>query len=119
METLHQMQQRVREITAAVATAHRCEASTTFPNIDYPPTVNAKKLIMFSGLSLNEYPWESLAEEHAAYHNQNYAGREAAWQSNPEAMQVFARLFEAPNEELAEAIGEDYPLHWTSSKFVR
>ncbi len=40
METLQQMQQRVREITAAVATAHRCEASTTFPNIDYPPTVN-------------------------------------------------------------------------------
>jgi len=40
METLRQMQQRVSEITAAVATAHRCEASTTFPCIDYPPTVN-------------------------------------------------------------------------------
>lgn len=40
METLQQIQQRVREITLAVATAHRCEASTTFPGIDYPPTVN-------------------------------------------------------------------------------
>ncbi|MDA1052719.1 MAG: amidohydrolase [Planctomycetota bacterium] len=40
MKTLQQMQQRVREITAAVAAAHRCEASITFPGNDYPPTVN-------------------------------------------------------------------------------
>lgn len=40
IETLQQIQQRVREITAAVAAAHRCEAKITFPGIDYPPTVN-------------------------------------------------------------------------------
>jgi len=40
METLQFMQQRVREIAAGIATANRCEAHTTFPGIDYPPTVN-------------------------------------------------------------------------------
>ncbi len=40
METLQQIQERVLEIAAGVAAAHRCEASTTFPGVDYPPTVN-------------------------------------------------------------------------------
>lgn len=39
-ETLQQLQQRVREIAGGVAAANRCEAHTTFPGVDYPPTVN-------------------------------------------------------------------------------
>jgi IAA-amino acid hydrolase len=40
MGTLQQIQQRVGEIAAGVASAHRCEAKTTFPGVDYPPTLN-------------------------------------------------------------------------------
>ncbi|MDP6555683.1 MAG: amidohydrolase [Pirellulaceae bacterium] len=40
METLQQIQQRIREIATGVASAHRCEASTIFPGVDYPPTLN-------------------------------------------------------------------------------
>ena len=40
MENLNWIQQRVIDIAAGVATAHRCEAVTQFPGHDYPPTVN-------------------------------------------------------------------------------
>lgn len=40
METLQQIQQRVREIATQVGAAHRCEVNTSFPGNDYPPTVN-------------------------------------------------------------------------------
>ena len=40
METLGQIQERIREIATLVAAAHRCEAHATFPGHDYPPTVN-------------------------------------------------------------------------------
>lgn len=40
METLQFMQQRVREIATGIAGANLCEADTSFPGIDYPPTVN-------------------------------------------------------------------------------
>ncbi len=37
---LQQIQQRVREVAAQIAQAHRCEAVVEFPGNDYPPTVN-------------------------------------------------------------------------------
>ncbi len=40
MENLLWLQDRVREIAAGVAAAHRCEAVVEFPGNDYPPTVN-------------------------------------------------------------------------------
>ena len=40
MKNLNWIQQRVIDIAAGVATAHRCEAVTQFPGHDYPPTVN-------------------------------------------------------------------------------
>lgn len=40
METLQQIQQRVREIATQVGAAHRCEVETAFPGNDYPPTIN-------------------------------------------------------------------------------
>ena len=40
MDTLHWLQQRLREMAEQVAAANRCEASVGFPGIDYPPTVN-------------------------------------------------------------------------------
>ncbi|HAB14048.1 MAG TPA: amidohydrolase [Planctomycetaceae bacterium] len=40
MDNLVWIQQRVIDIAAGVAAAHRCEATTLFPGNDYPPTVN-------------------------------------------------------------------------------
>jgi IAA-amino acid hydrolase len=40
MDTLRQIQQRVREIATQVGAAHRCEVEASFPGNDYPPTVN-------------------------------------------------------------------------------
>lgn len=43
IQTLEQIQHRVRDIATAVAAAHRCEAQMTMPGHDYPPTVNDAK----------------------------------------------------------------------------
>ena len=40
MERLAFMQQRLEEMAASIAGAHRCQASTDITGIDYPPTVN-------------------------------------------------------------------------------
>ncbi len=40
MDGLRFLQQRIREVTAHVAAANRCEAEVSFPGNDYPPTIN-------------------------------------------------------------------------------
>jgi len=37
---LQRLQERVREVAAQIASAHRCQAVVTFPGHDYPATVN-------------------------------------------------------------------------------
>ena len=84
-------------------------------NMDDPAKENAMKLVEFAGMPKEEYPWEELEEKARAYVNKAYSGRESAWHDYPRAMHTISKLFAPTNQELAELIGQDFPLHWNST----
>lgn len=80
-----------------------------------PKEENAKRLVEFAGLPLDEYPWHDIPTKQA-YVNPNYKGRGAAWEDSPKAMKFWANLFAPYNRALANYIGESFPLQWRSTQ---
>jgi hypothetical protein len=77
---------------------------------------NAKKIISHVKdiLPYDEYPWRDLEKEGVVVENKNplYPGRESAYTHYPHEIEWLKDYFKEMNIEIAELIGEDFPLKW-------
>jgi len=78
----------------------------------------AKKLLLFAGLPLEEYPWAELDSNHKAYQNKGYAGRQAAWKEYPNEMCTLSKYYADKNRDLAKLLNQQYPFGWKSTTAV-
>jgi len=78
----------------------------------------AKKLLLFAGLPLEEYPWEEVESNDKAFQNKGYAGRQAAWKEYPNEMCTLSKYYADKNRDLAKLLNQQYPLEWKSTTAV-
>ena len=63
-----------------------------------------------------EYPWEELENElnEVAFKNTHYEGRSSAFGNYPESMTRISNYYTLHNQDLAQLLGEEFPLEWNS-----
>jgi Sulfotransferase domain len=86
-------------------------------NMNEDNVQKAQKILSLVGSSTlppEEYPWEELNDEseRVAFKNSHYEGRSSAFTQYPESMAKLTQHFILHNQELAEILGEDFPLEW-------